>query len=54
VIPFIVDGNRIDPSVSVPSEPKQSPAAVATPEPLEETPVQCAALHGLTGGLIDG
>src|SRR5262245_31972034 len=54
VTPFIVDGNRIEPSVSVPREPKQRHAAVATPEPLEETPVQCAELHGLTGGSIEG
>jgi len=30
----------MDPPVSVPTEPKQSAAAVATPGPLEETPVQ--------------
>ena len=30
------------------------PAAVATPGPLDEIPVQCAPLHGLTGGSIEG
>src|SRR5215813_257409 len=54
VTPFTVDGNRIEPSVSVPREPKQRHAAVATPEPLEDTPVQCAALQGLTGGSMLG
>ena len=48
-MPHWADGNRIDPPVSEPREPKQSPAAVATPEPLDETPVQRFSSHGLTG-----
>ena len=36
------------------SDPKQRPAAVATPEPLEETPVQCSELQGFTGGVMEG
>ena len=50
----MVDGKRIDPKVSVPSDPKQRPAAVATPEPLEETPVQCSEFQGFTGGVMEG
>ena len=38
--PFMVEGKRIEPPVSEPSEAKQRPAAVATPEPEDETPVQ--------------
>src|SRR4029453_3504041 len=53
VTPFIVDGKRIEPNVSVPKVPEKTPTAVATPEPLEETPVQWARLQGLTGGAID-
>ena len=34
-IPFMADGKRIDPPVSLPSEAKQRPAAVATPDPLD-------------------
>jgi len=36
--PLTVDGNRIEPPVSEPSEAKQSPAAVATPEPEDDAP----------------
>jgi hypothetical protein len=36
----MVEGKRIEPPVSEPSEAKQRPAAVATPEPEDETPVQ--------------
>ena len=36
----MVDGKRIEPPVSEPSEAKQRPDAVATPEPDEETPGQ--------------
>ena len=46
--------HRIDPAVSDPMDAKHSPEAVATPEPLEETPVQWAALHGLRGATSDG
>ena len=37
---WAVDGNRIEPPVSEPSEAKQSPAAVATPEPEDDAPDQ--------------
>jgi hypothetical protein len=47
--PFTADGYRIDPPVSVPTDPKHKPAAVATPEPLDETPLQRSAFHGFTG-----
>jgi len=40
VRPFIVDGKRIEPPVSEPSDAKHRPAAVATPEPDDETPGQ--------------
>jgi hypothetical protein len=30
----------MEPPVSLPSEPKHMPAAVATPEPLEDAPTQ--------------
>jgi hypothetical protein len=40
VNPQVADGNRIEPPVSLPIEPKQSPAEVATPDPLEEEPTQ--------------
>jgi hypothetical protein len=33
-------GRRMEPAVSVPSAPKHNPAAVAAPEPLEDTPDQ--------------
>ena len=48
-MPHWADGKRIDPPVSEPSEPKQRPAAVATPEPLDETPVHRPSSQGLTG-----
>ena len=38
--PFMVEGKRIEPPVSEPSEAKQRPAAVATPEPRGREPVQ--------------
>jgi len=38
--PFMVEGKRIEPPVSDPSEAKQRPDAVATPEPDDDTPVQ--------------
>ena len=40
VRPQAEDGKRIEPPVSEPSEPKHRPAAVATPEPLDDAPVQ--------------
>src|SRR5438477_9235954 len=54
VTPFAADGKRIDPPVSEPSEPKQRPAAVATPEPLDDAPDQWSRCHGLTGGAMSG
>ena len=36
----MVEGKRIEPPVSEPSEAKHSPAAVATPEPDDEVPGQ--------------
>ena len=54
VTPLALEGKRIDPPVSEPSEPKQSPAAVATPEPEDEAPDQCAGCHGLSGGWMAG
>lgn len=52
VSPAAPHGQRIDPPVSEASEPKQSPAAVATAGPLEEMPVQYAEFHGFFGGVI--
>jgi len=40
VTPFMVEGKRIDPPVSEPSEAAHRPAAVATPDPDDDTPVQ--------------
>src|SRR5262245_35751434 len=54
VTPSAADGRRIEPPVSEPSEPKHRPAAVDTPEPLDDAPDQWSACHGLTGGAIDG
>ena len=53
-MPHAADGKRIEPPVSVPSAAVQSPAATATPDPLEEMPVQRASFQGLTGGSTDG
>src|SRR5579872_5612555 len=47
--PFMVEGKRIEPPVSEPSEPKQRPAAVAAPDPEDEAPLQRAASQGLSG-----
>ena len=54
VIPFAADGSRMEPPVSDPSVPQASPAAVATPEPEEDEPVQYSAPHGLSGAGTDG
>jgi hypothetical protein len=48
VTPLAADGKRIEPPVSEPSEPKHRPAAVATPEPLDEAPDQWSRCQGLT------
>lgn len=37
------------PPVSDPIEPKHNPAAVATPQPLEDTPAHAVGSQGLTG-----
>ena len=54
VTPLAADGKRIDPPVSVPSDPKHRPAAVATPEPLDDAPDQWSACQGFTGGRMSG
>ena len=46
-IPQYAAGKRIDVLVSVPSAPKQSPAATAAADPAEEPPVITSNLHGL-------
>src|SRR5690348_7910948 len=48
-MPQAADGKRIDPPVSVPIEAKQSPAAVAIPDPLEDAPGHSAGSHGFSG-----
>ena len=40
-------GTRMDPPVSVPGPPRQSPAAIAAPVPLEEPPGERSKFHGL-------
>jgi hypothetical protein len=40
VTPFAAEGKRMEPPVSVPRLAKQSPAAVAAPEPEDEPPGQ--------------
>ncbi len=40
-------GKRMDPPVSVPRAPSASPAATATPEPLDDPPVTWPGFHGL-------
>ena len=54
VLPLAADGKRIDPPVSEPSEPKHRPAAVATPEPLDDAPDQWSRCQGLSGAAIVG
>jgi hypothetical protein len=53
-MPLAAEGKRIDPPVSVPSDPKQRPAAVAEPEPLDDAPGHKSAFHGFFGGSIFG
>jgi len=48
--PLAADGMRMEPPVSVPVDAKQSPAAVATPDPLEEIPDQRSRAQGFRGG----
>src|SRR5262245_21134081 len=47
VIPHQLAGTRIEPPVSVPGPPRQSPAAIATAVPLDEPPGECSSAHGL-------
>ena len=42
-------GRRIEPPVSSPIEPAQSPAAVAMPEPVLEPPASYSRSQGLRG-----
>jgi hypothetical protein len=53
-MPQAADGKRIEPPVSVPIDAKHSPAAVATPDPLEEAPGHNPAPHGFNGAGISG
>ncbi len=46
-MPQAAAGSRIDPPVSVPIAPSARPAATATPDPLDEPPVQRSRFHGL-------
>jgi hypothetical protein len=48
-VPHHAEGMRMEPPVSVPRAAKQSPAATATPDPLDEPPVLLAAFQGLMG-----
>ncbi len=43
-----------NPPVSVPMAAKQSPAAAATPEPLDERPGQRLRSHGFSGIPLSG
>ncbi len=54
VSPLAPHGKRIDPPVSVPMLPWHSPAAVATPDPLDEEPTQWSACQGFCGTGSDG
>ena len=54
VSPQAADGKRIEPPVSDPSAPKQKPAATATPDPLDETPVQWPGCQGFAGAVRPG
>src|SRR5688572_776640 len=53
-MPQADEGKRIDPPVSVPMAAKQSPAAAATPEPLDDAPGQRFRFQGLSGTSNDG
>ena len=53
-MPLACEGKRIEPPVSVPSAPKQSPLATATPDPEDDPPGQKALPQGLIGGEIAG
>src|SRR5260370_21123016 len=45
-------GVRMDPEVSEPSANVTSPAAVATPEPLDDPPAQRVRSHGFIAGPV--
>ena len=47
VLPLAAEGKRIEPPVSDPSEPKHRPAAVATPEPLDDAPGPMVPVPGV-------
>src|SRR5688500_9566013 len=49
-MPHMVAGLRIEPPVSLPIAAGRKPAAVATPEPLDEPPQKCSRFHGLRAG----
>src|SRR5262245_5117395 len=53
-MPQADEGKRIDPPVSVPMAAKHSPAAAATPEPLDDPPGPRLGVHGLGGTSNDG
>jgi hypothetical protein len=54
VTPLATDGKRIEPPVSVPIAPWHRPAATATPEPLDDTPVHVCAFQGFSGAMMSG
>ena len=47
VTPFLVDGEMIEPRVSVPIANATSPAAVADPGPADDPLAPCPGFHGL-------
>src|SRR5690242_7832991 len=49
-IPHNAAGPRIEPPVSVPMPPRNSPAATPAPVPLLEPAVKCWVFHGLRAG----
>src|ERR1700686_3715360 len=53
VMPQLVDGKRIEPDVSEPIAKPTSPAATATPDPLEEPPLQKSRFHGVRPGPVN-
>src|SRR3546814_15585590 len=52
--PLAALGQRIDPPVSVPIDPKPRPAATETADPLEDRPDQRCESQGLRGALKAG
>jgi len=54
VSPLQAEGKRIEPPVSEPRLPKQSPQRWRPPEPEDDTPVQRSSHHGLVGRGISG